>query len=89
MTLVRNTNHVVVFNSAYSPELNPIENIFGIWKRKAEKDIRECIHYRISLKRSPNHSLKLKNRLSDQHLKDVEMKYGLKLNKEKICKCLF
>ena len=41
MTLVRNTNHVVVFNSAYSPELNPIENIFGIWKRKAEKDIRE------------------------------------------------
>ena len=30
-----------VFNAAYSPELNPIENIFGIWKRYAERDIRE------------------------------------------------
>ena len=35
------TQHCVVFNAAYSPELNPIENIFGIWKRYAERDIRE------------------------------------------------
>ena len=40
LNLVKNTNHVVVFNSAYSPELNPIENIFGIWKNSIEKEMR-------------------------------------------------
>lgn len=40
-SLVEGTNHIVLFNSAYSPEINPIENIFGIWKRNAERDIRE------------------------------------------------
>ena len=34
------SRHCVVFNAAYSPELNPIENIFGIWKRYAERDVR-------------------------------------------------
>ena len=29
-----------MFNAAYSPELNPIENVFGIWKRRAERTIR-------------------------------------------------
>ena len=32
--------HSVVFNAPYSPELNPIENVFGIWNRKAEESIR-------------------------------------------------
>lgn len=40
-SIVQGSNHVVVFNSAYSPEINPIENIFGIWKRSCERDIRE------------------------------------------------
>ena len=40
-TIVRGSRHCVVYNAAYSPELNPIENIFGIWKRYAERDIRE------------------------------------------------
>ena len=39
-TIVNGTEHSVVFNAAYSPELNPIENIFGIWKRSIERDIR-------------------------------------------------
>ena len=38
--LVEGMNHRVVFNAPYSPELNPIENIFGIWKRRAESTIR-------------------------------------------------
>lgn len=38
--LVQNTNHVVVYNAAYSPSLNPIELVFGIWKRNAESKIR-------------------------------------------------
>ena len=38
--LVEGTNHRVVFNAPHSPELNPIENIFGIWKRRAETTIR-------------------------------------------------
>ena len=40
-TIVEGTKHVVVFNAAYSPELNPIENIFGIWKERAERNVRE------------------------------------------------
>ena len=39
--IVAGTRHCVVFNAAYSPELNPIENIFGLWKRYAERDVRE------------------------------------------------
>ena len=38
--LVEGTNHRVVFNAPYSPELNPIENVFGLWKRHAESTIR-------------------------------------------------
>ena len=39
-TLVEGTNHRVVYNAPYSPELNPIENVFGIWKQRAESSIR-------------------------------------------------
>lgn len=39
--IVAGTRHCVVFNAAYSPELNPIENIFGLWKRYSERDVRE------------------------------------------------
>ncbi|KAL7716331.1 putative transposase [Entamoeba marina] len=38
--MVEATQHLVIYNAAYSPELNPIENIFGIWKIKTEKQIR-------------------------------------------------
>ena len=38
--IVAGSRHCVVFNAAYSPELNPIENIFGLWKRYAERDVR-------------------------------------------------
>ena len=38
--IVDGSNHYVVFNAAYSHELNPIENIFGAWKTKAERDVR-------------------------------------------------
>ena len=37
--IVAGSRHCVVFNAAYSPELNPIENIFGLWKRHAERDV--------------------------------------------------
>ena len=30
-----------MFNAAYSPELNPIEHFFGLWKGRAEKQVRE------------------------------------------------
>ena len=40
-SIVEGSRHCVVFNAAYSPELNPIENICGIWKRYAERDVRE------------------------------------------------
>ena len=33
------TNHKVVFNAAYSPELNPIENVIGIWKGIVKKEV--------------------------------------------------
>ena len=32
--------HCDLFNSTNSPELNPVENIFGLWKRHAERDVR-------------------------------------------------
>ena len=38
--LVEGSRHCVVFNAPFSPELNPIENVFGIWKRRAEESIR-------------------------------------------------
>ena len=38
--IMENTQHCVVFNAACSPELNPIENVFGAWKQRAERDIR-------------------------------------------------
>ena len=38
--IVEGSSHCVVFNAANSPELNPIENIFGVWKTKAERDVR-------------------------------------------------
>ena len=38
--LVEGSRHCVVFNAPYSPELNHIENVFGIWKRRAEESIR-------------------------------------------------
>ena len=28
-----------MFNAEYSPELNPIENVFGVWKGRTERDI--------------------------------------------------
>ena len=34
-----NTNHKVVFNAAYSPDLNPIENVIGIWKGKVKDEV--------------------------------------------------
>lgn len=34
--IINNSNHSVVFNAPGSPELNPIENIFGIWKDEVE-----------------------------------------------------
>ena len=37
---VAGSRHCVIFNAAYSPELNPIENIFGLLKRYAERDVR-------------------------------------------------
>ena len=39
-SVAANTRHCVVFNAAYSPELNPIENVFGVWNRRAERDVR-------------------------------------------------
>ena len=38
--IVNGTVHCVVFNAPDSSELNPVENVFGIWKRKAEESIR-------------------------------------------------
>ena len=37
---MENTQHCVVLNAAYSTEFNPIENVFGAWKQRAERDIR-------------------------------------------------
>ena len=40
ISIAENSRHCVVFNATYSPELTSIENVFGIWKRRAERDIR-------------------------------------------------
>ncbi|KAH7816288.1 putative transposase [Monocercomonoides exilis] len=37
-SLIKEAGHVVLFNAAYSPILNPIENIFGIWKARVESN---------------------------------------------------
>ena len=39
-SIVENTRHCVGFNAAYSPEVNQIENMFGVWKQQAEWDVR-------------------------------------------------
>ena len=36
--IVGGKNHIFIFNTNYSSELNPIENIFGSWKKKKEKN---------------------------------------------------
>ncbi|KAH7819129.1 putative DDE superfamily endonuclease [Monocercomonoides exilis] len=36
--IILQSGHKVLFNAAYSPDLNPIENIFGIWKAKVEEN---------------------------------------------------
>ena len=41
MELLNGTNHTVIFNAPYSPELNPIEMVFGIWKSRIERELRE------------------------------------------------
>ena len=35
----KSSKHKVIFNAPYSPEINPIENIFGVWKEKITKEI--------------------------------------------------
>ena len=35
----KNSKNKIIFNAPYLPELNPIENIFGIWKDKIIKEI--------------------------------------------------
>jgi transposase len=37
--IVSAARHAVVFLAPYSPALNPIENVFGIWKGRVEKEI--------------------------------------------------
>ena len=39
--LVEPTGNKVIFGAPYSPDMNPIENIFGIWKRKVDEEIGE------------------------------------------------
>ena len=36
-SFVKETNHQVLFNAAWSPELNPIEQLFHVWKSRAAK----------------------------------------------------
>ena len=35
------TNHILMFAPPYSAEMNPIEFMFGIWKRKADKKLKK------------------------------------------------
>ena len=37
---VEATGHKILFNAPYSPELNTIEIMFGIWKKRAKNEIR-------------------------------------------------
>ena len=36
--LCAKSNQKVEYNAPYSPELNPIENFFGIWKQRVMKE---------------------------------------------------
>jgi transposase len=40
---IASARHCIVFNAPYSPALNPIEQVFGIWKARVEKEI---VHWR-------------------------------------------
>ena len=33
------TGNKVIFGAPYSPDMNPIENIFGIWKKRVDEAI--------------------------------------------------
>lgn len=37
--IFKNSKNKVIYNAPYSPEVNPIENIFGFWKNKIIKEI--------------------------------------------------
>ena len=37
--VLKNTGHKIIFNTPYSPEMNPIEMIFSIWKDMVDKEI--------------------------------------------------
>ncbi|KAH7815717.1 putative DDE superfamily endonuclease [Monocercomonoides exilis] len=37
-SLIKEVGHVMLFKDVYSPILNPIENIFGIWKARVESN---------------------------------------------------
>ncbi|KAK8815160.1 hypothetical protein WA158_003372 [Blastocystis sp. Blastoise] len=37
---VSEAGHQLVFGAPYSPELNPIEKVFGFWKTRAENDLK-------------------------------------------------
>ncbi|KAH7817325.1 putative transposase [Monocercomonoides exilis] len=39
--IIMEAGHHVLYNAAYSPILNPIENVFGYWKKRAEES--SCI----------------------------------------------
>ena len=32
--IAEENNHTIIFNAPYSPECNPIEMVFGIWKHR-------------------------------------------------------
>ncbi|OHS95461.1 hypothetical protein TRFO_12536 [Tritrichomonas foetus] len=39
--IVQKGNHVAIYNAAYSPELNPIELIFGHWKSIIKREVKD------------------------------------------------
>jgi len=39
---ITESGHQVLFNAPYSPALNPIELLFGVWKKRARDGIRPC-----------------------------------------------
>ena len=53
----KNSNQTVIFNAPHSPELNPIENFFGLWKKAvmakytsmhSKEDIYRCLQESIN-----------------------------------------
>ncbi|OHT05266.1 hypothetical protein TRFO_27008 [Tritrichomonas foetus] len=42
--VVKKGNYIAIFKSAYSPELNPIELIFGHWKSIIKKKVKEWLN---------------------------------------------